>query len=217
MRDSLAAVERGYRILKVKVGKEGLKDIERIQAIRQAVGPQVAIRVDANQGWTAKQAVRIITAMEDRGLAIDLVEQPVKAHDLEGMRQVTRAVYTPILADESVFSPEDAVTIIQTGAADLLNIKLMKTGGIHNALRICAVAETYGVECMIGCMLESKLAVTAGAHLAAARGVITRADLDGPSLCRTDPFEGGPDFLENRIVMNDAPGLGITGLPAFSA
>ena len=217
VRDSLAAVERGYRILKVKVGKEGLKDIERIQAIRQAVGPQVAIRVDANQGWTAKQAVRIITAMEDRGLAIDLVEQPVKAHDLEGMRQVTRAVYTPILADESVFSPEDAVTIIQTGAADLLNIKLMKTGGIHNALRICAVAETYGVECMIGCMLESKLAVTAGAHLAAARGVITRADLDGPSLCRTDPFEGGPDFLENRIVMNDAPGLGITGLPAFSA
>ena len=211
VRDSLAAVERGYRILKVKVGKEGLKDIERIQAIRQAVGPQVAIRVDANQGWTAKQAVRIITAMEDR------VEQPVKAHDLEGMRQVTRAVYTPILADESVFSPEDAVTIIQTGAADLLNIKLMKTGGIHNALRICAVAETYGVECMIGCMLESKLAVTAGAHLAAARGVITRADLDGPSLCRTDPFEGGPDFLENRIVMNDAPGLGITGLPAFSA
>ena len=217
VRDSLAAVERGYRILKVKVGKEGLKDIERIQAIRQAVGPQVAIRVDANQGWTAKQAVRIITAMEDRGLAIDLVEQPVKAHDLEGMRQVTRAVYTPILADESVFSPEDAVTIIQTGAADLLNIKLMKTGGIHNALRICAVAETYGVECMIGCMLESKLAVPAGAHLAAARGVITRADLDGPSLCRTDPFEGGPDFLENRIVMNDAPGLGITGLPAFSA
>ena len=217
VRDSLAAVERGYRILKVKVGKEGLKDIERIQAIRQAVGPQVAIRVDANQGWTAKQAVRIITAMEDRGLAIDLVEQPVKAHDLEGMRQVTRAVYTPILADESVFSPEDAVTIIQTGAADLLNIKLMKTGGIHNALRICAVAETYGVECMIGCMLESKLAVTAGAHLAAARGVITRADLDGPSLCRTDPFEGGPDFLENRIVMNDATGLGITGLPAFSA
>lgn len=217
VRDSLAAVERGYRILKVKVGKEGLKDIERIQAIRQAVGPQVAIRVDANQGWTAKQAVRIITAMEDRGLAIDLVEQPVKAHDLEGMRQVTRAVYTPILADESVFSPEDAVTIIQTGAADLLNIKLMKTGGIHNALRICAVAETYGVECMIGCMLESKLAVTAGAHLAAARGVITRADLDGPSLCRTDPFEGGPDFLESRIVMNDAPGLGITGLPAFSA
>ena len=217
VRDSLAAVERGYRILKVKVGKEGLKDIERIQAIRQAVGPQVAIRVDANQGWTAKQAVRIITAMEDRGLAIDLVEQPVKAHDLEGMRQVTRAVYTPILADESVFSPEDAVTIIQTGAADLLNIKLMKTGGIHNALRICAVAETYGVECMIGCMLESKLAVSAAAHLAAARCVITRADLDGPSLCRTDPFEGGPDFLENRIVMNDAPGLGITGLPAFSA
>lgn len=214
VRDSLDAVRRGYTILKVKVGREGLKDVERIEEIRKAVGPRIALRVDANQGWNAKEAVRIIRAMEDKNLDIDLVEQPVNAHDLMGMKLVTGAVYTPILADESVFSAEDAVTIIRERAADLINIKLMKTGGIWGALKICSIAETFGVECMIGCMLESKLAVTAGAHLAAAKSIITRADLDGPSLCKVDPFEGGPQFLENRIVMTDAPGLGITGIPA---
>ena len=214
VRDSVDAVRRGYSILKVKVGREGLKDVKRIEEIRKAVGPDIALRVDANQGWNAKEAVRIIRAMEDKGLDIDLVEQPVNAHDLMGMKLVTGAVYTPILADESVFSAEDAVTIIRERAADLINIKLMKTGGIWGALKICSIAEAFGVECMIGCMLESKLAVTAGAHLAAAKSIITRADLDGPSLCKEDPFEGGPLFLENRIVMTDAPGLGIEGIPA---
>lgn len=215
VRDSIAAVKRGYRILKVKVGKEGIKDIERISAVREAVGKGVKIRVDANQGWSAKEAIRIIWAMEDKGLDIELCEQPVKAHDLDGMRAVTKAVKTLILADESMFSAEDAVEIIRTGAADLINIKLMKTGGIYGALKICSIAETYGVECMIGCMLESKLAVSAAAHLAAAKGIITRADLDGPSLCRIDPFTGGPDYYENRIVMNDLPGIGIQSVPAF--
>ncbi len=215
VKDSIAAVNRGYRILKIKVGKEGIKDIERITAIREAVGKDVKIRVDANQGWNAKEAIHIISAMEDRYLDIELCEQPVKAHDLDGMRAVTKAVYTPILADESVFSAEDAVEIIRTGAADLINIKLMKTGGIYGALKICSIAETYGVECMIGCMLESKLSVSAAAHLAAAKGIITRADLDGPSLCKIDPFKGGPDFNENKIVMNDLPGIGIQSVPAF--
>ena len=211
--DSLDAVSKGYDILKIKVGKEGLADIPRIAAIREAVGPDVKIRVDANQGWNAKDAVRIITAMEDRGLDPELVEQPVPAHDLAGMRAITQAVHTPILADESVFSPADAAQIIQTEAADLINIKLMKTGGIYNALKICALAEVYGVECMIGCMLESKLAVSAAAHLAAAKGIITRADLDGPSLCSIDPFTGGPDYRESVIAMNDRPGIGITQVP----
>ncbi len=213
--DWLAAVAQGYRILKVKVGKEGLADVGRLEAIRKAVGPDIALRVDANQGWTAKQAVRIIRAMEDKGLDIDLVEQPVPAHDFAGMQLVTGAVSTPILADESVFSLEDAIELIRGRAADLINIKLMKTGGIYNALKICAVAESYGVECMIGCMLESKLAVSAAAHLAAAKGVITRADLDGPGLCSIDPYIGGPEYCAGRISMPEAAGIGITGVPAF--
>ena len=111
--DSLEAVDRGFGILKVKVGKEGLADVDRMAAIRRAVGPDVRLRVDANQGWTAEQSVSIIQAMEDRGLDIELVEQPVPAHDLAGLKEVARAVDTPILADEAVFSHYDAARIIE--------------------------------------------------------------------------------------------------------
>lgn len=211
--DSLAAVKDGYRILKIKVGKEGVADIPRIAAIRKAVGKEVRLRVDANQGWKVKDSIRIISAMEDAGLDIELVEQPVAARDIDGLEKITRAVYTPILADESVFSPLDALEIIRRGAADLVNIKLMKAGGIHEAIKICDIASLYGVECMMGCMLESKLAVSAAAHLTAARGIVTRADLDGPSLCSIDPYEGGPDYDGATIRMNDLPGIGITGVP----
>lgn len=213
--DSLDAVKQGFQILKVKVGKEGLRDVERIQEIRNAVGKDIKIRVDANQGWDAKQSVRIIRAMEDLNLDIELVEQPVPAHDFAGMQYVTGNVNTPILADESVFTPEDAIHIIKGRAADLINIKLMKTGGIHNALKICDIAEIYGVKCMIGCMLESKVAVSAAAHLAAAKGIITMADLDGPSLCKIDPYEGGPIYQRNLITMNETPGIGIVQVPCF--
>ncbi|MDF2589928.1 MAG: L-alanine-DL-glutamate epimerase [Anaerocolumna sp.] len=213
--DSMDAISNGYKILKVKVGKEGLKDVERIASIRQAIGPNIKIRVDANQGWNAKQSVQIITAMEDKGLDIELVEQPVPAHDFKGMQYVTSRVATPILADESVFSAEDAIHLIEERAADLINIKLMKTGGIYNALKICDIAEIYGVECMIGCMLEGKLSVSAAAHLAAAKSIITKADLDGPSLCKVDPFLGGPYYNQNIIQMNDKPGIGIETVPCF--
>lgn len=211
--DSVDAVKQGFRILKVKVGKEGKADVERIAAIRQAVGPDAVIRVDANQGWNAKQAVSIISAMEDKGLDIELVEQPVPSHDLDGMRAICRAVSTPILADEAVFSAEDAIHIIQTGAADLINIKLMKTGGIGKALQICSIAEIYGVKCMMGCMLESRLSVAAGSHLAAARGCITMCDLDGPSLCSVDPYTGGPVFDGPMIRMSSDPGIGVDHIP----
>lgn len=206
--DSIDAVNRGYKTLKIKVGKDSQIDMARIKAIRDAIGHDVELRIDANQGWSPKEAVRILRQMEDKGFDIELVEQPVKAHDLEGLKYVTDNVGTPILADESVFSAEDAIKIIQNRAADLVNIKLMKTGGIHNALKICSVAEIYGVECMIGCMLESKLSVSAAVHLAAAKSIITKIDLDGPGLCSIDPIEGGPIFEDYRITLTEAPGLG---------
>lgn len=215
VQDAQQAVARGFRILKIKVGKEGLADIQRLKAIRQAVGPLIKLRVDANQGWEAKQAVRIITGMEDAGVDAELIEQPVPAHDVDGLAYITSRVSTPILADEAVFSPADAMAILQRHAADYLNIKLMKTGGIWQALKICSAAEVYGAKCMVGCMLESKLAVSAAAHLAAARGVVTMVDLDGPSLCSTDPYTGGPLYHEGRITMNETPGIGITGVPGF--
>ena len=150
--------------------------------------------------------------MEDQDLDIELVEQPVNAHDLKGMKFITERVSTKILADESVFSTMDAIRLLEEGAADLINIKLMKTGGIYEALKICSVAETYGVGCMIGCMLESKLSVSAAAHLAAGKSVISLADLDGPSLCLRDPYKGGPLYDGSVIRMPEEYGIGIVDI-----
>ena len=212
VQDSIKAINEGFNILKIKVGIDGKKDIERIAEIRKAVGKNVSLRVDANQGWKSKEAVKIISALEDKELNIELVEQPVKYWDLEGMKYVTQNTYTKVLADESVFSALDAVKIIQERAADLINIKLMKTGGIYNALKICDIAEVYGVECMIGCMLESKISVSAAAHLGAARKIITMVDLDGPALCKIDPINGGPIFCGSNIKMSNKVGIGFDGI-----
>lgn len=212
VRDSITAINQGYRTLKIKVGKNSNLDMQRIRAIREAVGKDIAIRIDANQGWTPKEAVYILRKMEDAGFNIELVEQPVLAHDLEGLKFVTDNVSIPVLADESVFSPRDAMTIIQMRAADLINIKLMKTGGIHNALKICSMAEIYGAECMIGCMLEAKVSVTAAVHLAAAKSVITKIDLDGPVLCSEDPVVGGAIFEDYKIKLTDEPGFGFKNI-----
>ncbi|MGI5884366.1 MAG: mandelate racemase/muconate lactonizing enzyme family protein [Candidatus Spyradocola sp.] len=209
VRDAVAACERGFRILKVKVGTDVELDLVRLTAIRSSVPVGTVLRVDANQGWTPRQAVRIIGRLEDAGLNAELVEQPVKAQDVDGLRYVTAHVHTPILADESVFSAADAVRILDTHAADLINIKLMKTGGLYNAMTIASIAKTFGAECMMGCMLEGNIAVTAAVHAALARGVITRIDLDGPALCRENPVVGGAMFENSRITVPDAPGLGI--------
>ncbi|MBR1586595.1 MAG: dipeptide epimerase [Clostridia bacterium] len=211
-RDAKIAVERGFDCLKVKVGVDPRLDVERLTAVRQAVPGNVTLRIDANQAWKPKEAVRILNDMQDRGLDIEFVEQPVAAGDLEGLKYVTQRSSVPVLADEAVFSPADALKILQMGAADLLNIKLMKCGGIYNALKIADVAELYGVECMIGCMLEGKVAVNAAAHLACARQVITRIDLDGPMLCAADPVRGGAAFQGKDIILSDAPGLGVTAV-----
>ena len=214
VKDALIALDRGYDCLKMKVGVSPELDVARLKAVRQAVGNDITIRIDANQAWTPKQAVKILNTMQEQGLQIELVEQPVAAHDLEGMKYVTDRSYVPVLADESLYSPADAATILRMGAADLLNIKLMKCGGLYNALKICTMAEVYGVECMIGCMLEAKISVNAAVHLACARKVITKVDLDGPVLCREDPILGGAVFNEKDITVSDAPGLGILGIEA---
>jgi o-succinylbenzoate synthase len=206
--DALRAVGEGFSVLKLKVGLDAREDLHRVRSIRQAVGPAVKLRLDANQGWKAKEAIRVILAMEDAGLDVELVEQPVKAHDIEGLKQVTDSVSIPIMADESVFSPADALRVLSLRAADLINIKLMKAGGIHNALKINALAESAGVECMVGCMIENKIGVTAAAHLAAAKSNITRMDLDAPLLLTAEPIVGGITFAGPKVILPSAPGLG---------
>ena len=151
-------------------------------------------------------------------MRLELVEQPVKAQDLEGMKYVTERVHTPIMADESVFGPTEVIELIRMRAADIINIKLMKTGGISNAIHIADIAAMYEVECMIGCMVETSISVAAAVHVAVAKSnVITKVDLDGPSLCQFNPVDGGVIFNESEITVTDAPGLGIREIRGLEA
>lgn len=208
--DAVNAVNQGYKYLKLKVGTDIKTDMERIMKIREAVGSKIKIRLDANQGWKPKEAVRIIRKLEDKGYDIEFVEQPVKAFDIEGLKFVTDNVETDILADESVFGPLEAIKIVNMRAADLINIKLMKCGGIYNALKIINIAESYGIECMMGCMLESKIGISAASSFAAGKKGITKADLDTVMLFSEDPIIGGVKCENNIITLTDEAGLGIT-------
>ncbi len=135
--DAQEYVSQGFSILKVKVGKDQIEqDIKRIKAIRERIGTSTTIRLDANQGWSVKEAIYAINKMEELGLDIELVEQPVIANDIEGLKEVTTQTHTLIMADESVFSPVDARRVLETRSSDLINIKLMKSGGIYHALKL---------------------------------------------------------------------------------
>ncbi len=208
--DAVQYIKDGFTILKVKVGKDTIQqDVNRIKEIRKRIQNDALIRLDANQGWKPKEAIYAIREMEDAGLNIELVEQPVLAYDVEGLKKVTDAVHTPIMADESVFSPQDALKVIRMRASDLINIKLMKAGGIHQALKINALAESAGMECMVGSMIESRVGITAAAHFAASQKNVTRFDFDAPLMLKNDLVSGGVTYSRNRMNLNDEHGLGI--------
>lgn len=211
--DSIQAVDTGYQILKIKVGTDINQDLERVRSIYTAVKGRAQLRLDASQGWTATQTVTALDTLENEGVEIELIEQPVKGNDLQGMKFITQRVNTPVMADESAFGPKEVIELIQMNAADIINIKLMKTGGISKAIQIIDIAEIHSVECMIGCMLETSISVSAAAHLAVSRPhTITRIDLDGPLLCEFDPVEGGVRFNGPEITLGDAPDLGIKSI-----
>lgn len=195
-------VEKGFRILKIKVGKSANLDLERIEAIRNIVPKDTTLRLDANQGWGPKEAVAIIREMENRNLNVEFVEQPVHAKDWEGLKYVKDHVQTPIMADESVFSSQDALKLVQGQYADLLNIKLMKCGGIREAWKIADIAEAAGVKCMVGSMMEASLSVTAIAHLAAAHPNIHYFDLDAPLWLMEEP--SGITYSGPKVTLHHA-------------
>ncbi|MDF2876161.1 MAG: L-Ala-D/L-Glu epimerase [Sporomusa sp.] len=215
VQDSLEAVAAGYTELKLKVGTDAALDIKRVQAIRAAVGYDVKIRLDANQGWSPKEAVRTIRKFEDMGLDIELIEQPVKAHDFSGLKYVTEHVETDIMADEAAFGVYEVFQLLAMQACDLINIKLMKAGGLHNAIKIAHFAETMGIKCMMGCMLESKVGITAAASLAGGKMIVDKSDLDAAVLLAQDPVIGGVSFSKNQLIIPDAPGLGITDIQGW--
>jgi len=209
--DSVKAVKRGFKALKVKVGVNPAEDVERVKIIREAAGGDIQIRIDANQGWTPQQAVEVLNKIEK--FNIQFAEQPVPAEDIRGLITVRKNSPIPIMADESMHSPEDALRLIQAKAVDLINIKLMKSGGILKARKIAAIAEAAGIPCMIGCMGESEIGIAAGAHLAAAVKNIQYADLDSDILLKDKLVKKGGTKVKNSMrVFSRQNGLGIKEL-----
>jgi L-alanine-DL-glutamate epimerase-like enolase superfamily enzyme len=206
------AVSKGFKALKIKVGIDPAGDYRNLSMIREAVGPDITIRIDANQGWKPVEAVKTLLSLEADGINIEFCEQPTPAFDLEGMKYVRERVSTPIMADESISNARDALTVLSSGSADMLNIKLMKCGGIRGARQIIAVADLFGADCMIGCMLEGIISAAGSIHLAASTKRITKIDLDGPILLGSFPVEGGPVFEGPVIKPGSSPGLGISSI-----
>jgi L-Ala-D/L-Glu epimerase len=203
----------GYKTLKVKIGLDPDEDYERLRAVRQAIGDDIALRIDANQGYTVPQAIYALKKIEP--LRIQLVEQPVKASDISGLRTVRSESPIPIMADESLFLPADALKLIGAEACDYMNIKVMKAGGILNSIRIAHIADAANMRCMVGCMLESRIALTAAAHVVASQGNIVFADLDGNAEHTADPVVGGMTTKAGIVTMPETPGLGCDIDPAF--
>lgn len=207
--DSLDAVSLGYDTLKIKIGDDPQKDIERVKAIHNALDKNIKLRLDANQGWTAKESVALLHALEKENIIAEFIEQPVKADDTEGLRYIKERVQTPLLADESIFSVQDARKLLEMQAIDYVNIKLAKTAGITQALELADLSKEFGVKCMIGCMLEGPISVAAGVHVASAKAdVITMLDLDAVSLLASHPVETSIVFNESEIILSDSVGLG---------
>ena len=210
VQDSLQAVENGYKSLKIKLGSDYKEDIQRIEAISNVISKDISIKLDANQGWTPTESVKFLNAIEEKGISVELIEQPVKKDDLEGLKYIKNRTSIPLLADESVFSPKDAIRILEEEAVDFINIKLDKCGGISKAMLISDICKIYGVKCMIGCMLEGPISVGAAAHVASAKSdTITMLDLDAPLLCESLPVVGGAKFNSCDIELSDGYGLGI--------
>lgn len=206
-RDHLNA---GFSVLKIKLGGERHEDVERLENLKSVLCGENVLRLDANQGWSVDDALYVAAAAEQMGLNIELIEQPVHRGDIMGMVEVTKRSPYPILADETVFSPEDAKLMIELGACHMINIKLMKCGGISKALEIKALADKAGIPCMLGCMMEGGVSVTGAAHFGAATG-IECYDLDPHYLVKKMPGEGCTSFEgENIYLGNEVAGLGYT-------
>ena len=210
--EEMAATARDFiskevHIIKVKLGKDVATDVERIRHIREAVGPNMQLRIDANQGWSFEDAVLALTQLAPYN--IEFCEQPMRSWNDELLPELCKRSPIPLMADESVFTHRDAERLIRNNACAYINIKFAKSGGIREALRINEVAEKNGIACMMGGMLESRLALTAKVHVAIACKNIQFYDLDTCLLGHlTDPVVGGAQFKGMELSVNDQPGIG---------
>lgn len=196
----------GFSVLKVKLGGRDGRDVERVRRVRDAVGSGIRLRVDANQAWTARQSLPIIEQLP--ALAVEYVEQPVAARDLMGMREVARHSALPIAADESVFDMPDLLRVLDLQAAHIINIKLMKSGGLRQAAQMAATARAAGLQVMIGSMMEGVASVTAAASLAAATQC-DYIDLDAAWFLADGAARGGVSYAGPTITLTPGHGLAV--------
>ncbi len=199
-------VKRGFKILKIKGGNNVSEDIEKINRIRETVGRQIRIRFDANQGYSVEDSMKFVKGTSRAG--IELFEQPTPKSQLKLLAQVTSKVPVPVMADESLLSLKDVFHLSKDHCIDLINIKLMKTGGILEGMHINSVAKAAGIYAMVGCMDESALAIAAGLHFALSRPNVKYADLDGHLDIVNDPFEGMLNIEDGILIPPESTGLG---------
>ncbi len=203
------AVRDGFQKIKIKVGMGVATDVARVAAVRE-VAPDCELSLDANQAFSPKQAVELAKRVAALGIELSLLEQPVRRDDLAGMRYVREHAGVPVGADESVLTPEDAIRVVREGAADVINIKVAKAG-LLGALDIFSIARAANLELMIGCMMESKVGLSASVHLACGLGCFTHCDLDSVFLLK--PFEcaGGYELEGARFsVASIGAGTGVS-------
>ncbi len=219
--ECLKYLKLNVRAFKLKIGGIPAEDVERLQAIRQAVGPKISLRADANRGYTPQEAIELCQLCEKHDIGLELLEQPVEAYDLPGMAQVRRAVNVLIDADESCFGPHDAEAVVRAEAADALNIKVGKAGGLVNAMQIARLAETSGLDCVVGTAFGTGIGIAAKLHLAAAIGrfsgavEFTELGLHGPLLKgQADHDLALPLADDGCLPVPTGPGLGVELDPA---
>jgi L-alanine-DL-glutamate epimerase-like enolase superfamily enzyme len=199
--------ERGFRILKVKVGRDLDTDLARIQAIASKYS-DISFVIDANQGFSEGQVVSFINFLNRKRINVRLLEQPIHKSDLSGMLNIRRKADFPICADETVANARDAIRVIQANAVDVVNIKIMKCGVIE-ALDIATLVRSFGLGVMFGGMVETRLAMGCSLAIAMGYGPAHTLDLDTPLLMSSDPLTGGYHYDGPMMHHSDLPGLGM--------